>query len=92
MPREGFEPTTPATKRPHTYALDLAATGIGHVMQITTAELAAQCGRPQWPLGGTRALAASFVSSHHAQGIEICLHLSVLRCVILLVRLKWSVW
>jgi hypothetical protein len=29
MPREGFEPTIPATKRPQTYALDLEATGIG---------------------------------------------------------------
>jgi hypothetical protein len=28
MPREGFEPATPATKRPQTYALDRAATGI----------------------------------------------------------------
>jgi hypothetical protein len=28
MPREGFEPATPATKRPKTYALDRAATGI----------------------------------------------------------------
>jgi hypothetical protein len=25
----GFEPTIQATKRPHTYALDRAATGIG---------------------------------------------------------------
>jgi hypothetical protein len=29
MPREGFEPAIPATKRPQTYALDRAATGIG---------------------------------------------------------------
>jgi hypothetical protein len=29
MPRAGFEPATPATKRPQTYALDHAATGIG---------------------------------------------------------------
>jgi hypothetical protein len=29
MPRARFEPTTPATKRPQTYALDRAATGIG---------------------------------------------------------------
>jgi hypothetical protein len=28
MPRAGFEPATPATKRPLTYALDRAATGI----------------------------------------------------------------
>jgi hypothetical protein len=32
MPRAEFEPATPATKRPQTYALDCAATGIG--MQI----------------------------------------------------------
>jgi hypothetical protein len=30
MPRAAFEPATPATKRPQTYALDRAATGIGH--------------------------------------------------------------
>jgi hypothetical protein len=29
MPRAGCEPETPATKRPQTYALDRAATGIG---------------------------------------------------------------
>jgi hypothetical protein len=29
MPREGFEPATPATKRPQTYASDRATTGIG---------------------------------------------------------------
>jgi hypothetical protein len=28
MPRAVFEPAVPATKRPHTYALDRAATGI----------------------------------------------------------------
>jgi hypothetical protein len=28
MPRAEFEPATPATKRPQTYALDSAATGI----------------------------------------------------------------
>jgi hypothetical protein len=28
MPRAGFEPATPATKRPQTYDLDRAATGI----------------------------------------------------------------
>jgi hypothetical protein len=29
MAREGFEPAIPAIKRPQTYALDRAATGIG---------------------------------------------------------------
>jgi hypothetical protein len=29
MPRAGFVPATPATKRLQTYALDRAATGIG---------------------------------------------------------------
>jgi hypothetical protein len=29
MPRAGFEPAIPATKRPQTYTLDHAATGIG---------------------------------------------------------------
>jgi hypothetical protein len=29
MPRAEFEPATPATERPQTYALDRAATGIG---------------------------------------------------------------
>jgi hypothetical protein len=29
MPRAVFEPATPATKQPQTYALDRAATGIG---------------------------------------------------------------
>jgi hypothetical protein len=29
MPLAGFEPATPATKRPQTYALDRTATGIG---------------------------------------------------------------
>jgi hypothetical protein len=31
MPRVGFEPATLATERPQTYALDLAAIGIGKV-------------------------------------------------------------
>jgi hypothetical protein len=30
MPRAGFKPTTPATERPQTYALDHAATEIGN--------------------------------------------------------------
>jgi hypothetical protein len=30
MPSAGFEPVIPATKRPQTYALDYAATGIGN--------------------------------------------------------------
>jgi hypothetical protein len=30
MPRAGFEPATPVTKRSQTYSLDRAATGIGH--------------------------------------------------------------
>jgi hypothetical protein len=38
MPRAVFEPATPATERPQTYALDRAATGIGEfyllLMQI----------------------------------------------------------
>jgi hypothetical protein len=29
MPQARFEPSTPATKRPQTYALDRAASGIG---------------------------------------------------------------
>jgi hypothetical protein len=29
MPSAGFEPATPATKRPQTYVLDLAATEVG---------------------------------------------------------------
>jgi hypothetical protein len=29
MPLAGFEPATPATKRPQTYSSDRAATGIG---------------------------------------------------------------
>jgi hypothetical protein len=29
MPRAGFEPAFPATKRPQTYTLDGAAAGIG---------------------------------------------------------------
>jgi hypothetical protein len=38
MPRAGFEPATPATERPQTYALDLAATGIGlQLINLTAA-------------------------------------------------------
>jgi hypothetical protein len=36
MPRAGFEPAIPATKRPRTYDLDGAATGIGSVMFYCT--------------------------------------------------------
>jgi hypothetical protein len=32
MPRAGFETAIPATKRPQTYALDRAATGIGRIL------------------------------------------------------------
>jgi hypothetical protein len=32
MPSAGFEPAIPAIKRPQTYALDRAATGIGQCM------------------------------------------------------------
>jgi hypothetical protein len=35
MPPAGFEPATPATKRPHTYVLDRVATGIGILQYIT---------------------------------------------------------
>jgi hypothetical protein len=31
MPRAGFEPETPATKRPQTYPLDRVAPGIGYL-------------------------------------------------------------
>jgi hypothetical protein len=31
MPSAGFEPETPATKRPQTYALDRAATEVGSI-------------------------------------------------------------
>jgi hypothetical protein len=31
MPSPGFEPATPATKRPQTYALDRAATEVGNL-------------------------------------------------------------
>jgi hypothetical protein len=31
MPLAGFEPATPATKRPQTYALDCAATEVGYM-------------------------------------------------------------
>jgi hypothetical protein len=31
MPRAGFKPATPATKRPQTYTLDRSATGIGEL-------------------------------------------------------------
>jgi hypothetical protein len=31
MPSAGFEPVTPATKRPQTYALDNAATEVGYL-------------------------------------------------------------
>jgi hypothetical protein len=31
MPSAGFEPATPATKRPQTYALDRAGTEVGYV-------------------------------------------------------------
>jgi hypothetical protein len=34
MPSAGLEPATPATKRPHTYALDRAATGIGRTIYL----------------------------------------------------------
>jgi hypothetical protein len=32
MPRAGFEPATPETKRPQTYVLGRAATGIGIIV------------------------------------------------------------
>jgi hypothetical protein len=34
MPSAGFEPAIPATKRPQTYALERAATGIGNNLNI----------------------------------------------------------
>jgi hypothetical protein len=35
MPRAEFEPSTPATDLPQTYALDRAATGIGQMLKYT---------------------------------------------------------
>jgi hypothetical protein len=35
MPSAGFEPATPATKRPQTYALDRAVTEVGQVQLET---------------------------------------------------------
>ena len=34
MPPVGFEPTISASKRPQTYALDLAATGTGNAVEL----------------------------------------------------------
>jgi hypothetical protein len=34
MPPVGFEPTIPASERPHTHALDRKATGIGSTLDI----------------------------------------------------------
>ena len=34
MPPVGFEPTSPASERPQTYALDRAATGTGNIGRI----------------------------------------------------------
>jgi len=34
MPPEGYEPAIPETDRPQTYALDLAATGIGYIYKF----------------------------------------------------------
>jgi hypothetical protein len=34
IPRAGFEPAIPATKRPQTYALDRAVTGVGHLYDL----------------------------------------------------------
>ena len=39
MPPIGFEPTTPAGERQHTYALDRAATGIGCTFSRTVNEV-----------------------------------------------------
>jgi hypothetical protein len=36
MPRAGFQPATPATKWPQTYALDHAATGVAEVKSHPT--------------------------------------------------------
>jgi hypothetical protein len=36
MPRAGFETAIPKTKRPQTYALDSAATGIGLTKSMQT--------------------------------------------------------
>jgi hypothetical protein len=46
MPREEFEPATPATKRPQTYALDRTPTGIG-VGYITFTKLFTLKTRPK---------------------------------------------
>jgi hypothetical protein len=40
MPRVEFEPAIPATKRPQTYALDRAATGIGLAPFLLTTKMA----------------------------------------------------
>jgi hypothetical protein len=34
MPSAGFEPATPATKRPQTYVLDRAATDVGMIKSM----------------------------------------------------------
>jgi hypothetical protein len=42
MPQAGFEPAIPATKRPQTYTLDRASSGIGeqsNTVTIWTAQL-----------------------------------------------------
>jgi hypothetical protein len=36
MPSTEFEPATPATKRPQTYALDRAATEVGSILTMET--------------------------------------------------------
>jgi hypothetical protein len=39
MPLAGFEPTIPASRRPHTLALDCAASGMGYLMIIVQANV-----------------------------------------------------
>jgi hypothetical protein len=39
MPRAEFEPATPATERPQTYALDRAATGISYIDRMESANI-----------------------------------------------------
>jgi hypothetical protein len=67
MPSAGFEPATPATKQPQTYALDRAATEVGIVSTEQLKDKAVPL-RAVKTLGRERKYYSSFLNSSRDEG------------------------
>ena len=72
MPPEGFEPAVPGSDRPHSHALNRAATEFGHLRTVKCTPQTAQ-GRCLW--GNGQETETNLVGYHHSVKWKISLRL-----------------